>query len=281
MAAFFGTAAGSPYPAGFALLALALMAAEYLFHKVNHVDAHDGGETAASLAIAVGNKVIGALTAGIAAVPVLFVASHRLFDIPMAGPLPWVALFLAVEFCYFLHHLAMHKVRWLWATHAVHHSATKLNLSAAVRIGWGGHLTGGLVFYLPLVALGFPPLAVFGMLGAGLVYQFFLHLARPPHLGPLEWVLNTPRHHQVHHASNPAVIDRNFGGVLIIFDRLFGTFAEAPKDEALAFGVSGATRSNRPLEIVFGGWIEMLSAARRRPGVAGKLRVLFGPPGEV
>ncbi|MDI4664845.1 sterol desaturase family protein [Xanthobacter autotrophicus] len=279
MAGFFTGGALATQTGSFALIALALMAAEFLFHKVNHVESHDAAESAASLVIAAGNKIIGALTASLVAVPVFLVSQHRLFDIPMQGVAVWVALFLAVEFCYFLHHLAMHKVRWLWATHAVHHSATRLNLSAAVRLGWGGPLTGGIVFYLPLVALGFPPLAVFGMLGAGLVYQFFLHLARPPHLGPLEWVLNTPRHHAVHHASNPSVIDRNFGGVLIVFDRLFGTFAEAPQDEPLSFGIAGAATSRNPLAIVFREWIAMLRDAGRTPGLYGKLRVLFGPPG--
>ncbi|MFG1333219.1 sterol desaturase family protein [Xanthobacter autotrophicus] len=279
MSGFFTSGAILPQSGGFALIVLALMAAEYLFYKVNHVDSHDAGETAASLAIAAGNKIIGALTASLAAVPAILIHQHRLFDIPMQGVAAWAALFLAVEFCYFLHHLAMHKVRWLWATHAVHHSATRLNLSAAVRLGWGGPLTGGLLFYLPLVALGFPPLAVFGVLGAGLAYQFFLHLARPPHLGPLEWVLNTPRHHAVHHASNPSVIDRNFGGVLIVFDRLFGTFAEAPHDEPLSFGVAGATSSRNPLAIVVREWIALFRDAQRTPGLGGKLRVLFGPPG--
>ncbi len=97
------------------------------------------------------------------------------------------------------------------------------------RLGWGGDLTGGFLFYLPLVTLGFHPVAVFGMLGLGLFYQFFLHVACPPSLGPLEWILNTPRHHHVHHASNGEYLDKNFGSVLIVFDRLFGTFAKAPK----------------------------------------------------
>lgn len=267
-----------PHPAAFALIALVLMLAEYLFHKVGHLDSYDAGETAASLAIAAGNKAIAALTAGLGAVPVLFLSEHRLFDIPMTGAAAWIALFLGVELSYYVHHLAMHKVRWLWATHAVHHSATRLNLSAAVRLGWGGHLTGGLLFYLPLVLIGFPPLAVFGVLGAGLTYQFFLHLAAPPHLGPLEWVLNTPRHHQVHHAANSAVLDRNFGGVLIVFDRIFGTFAAAPKDEPLVFGVAGAEPSLNPIRIATRAWVEMFRDARAQTGLVARLRVLFGPP---
>ena len=268
-----------PHPAAFALIALVLMLAEFLFHKVSHLDSYDAGETAASLVIAVGHKVIEALTVGIVAAPVIFVSGHRLFDIPMSGAAAWIALFLGVELSYYVHHFAMHKVRWLWATHAVHHSATRLNLSAAVRLGWGGHLTGGFVFYLPLVLIGFPPLAVFGMLGASLVYQFFLHLAAPPHLGPLEWVLNTPRHHQVHHAANSAVLDRNFGGVLIIFDRMFGTFAGAPKGETLVFGVAGVESSLNPIRIVSNTWVDMYRQWGASRGFRARLRLLFGPPG--
>ncbi|UDQ89779.1 sterol desaturase family protein [Xanthobacter autotrophicus] len=279
MFGLLATGTAVPHPFAFALLALALMLVEYLFHRLNHHDSYDSGETAASLAIAVGHKVIEGFTVGIVAAPVVFVSGHRLFDIPMSGALAWIALFLGVELSYYFHHFAMHKVRWLWATHAVHHSATRLNLSAAVRLGWGGHLTGGFVFYLPLVLIGFPPLSVFGMLGASLVYQFFLHLAAPPHLGPLEWVLNTPRHHHVHHAANSAVLDSNFGGVLIIFDRMFGTFAGAPKGEPLVFGVAGVESSLNPIRIVSNTWVDMYRQWGVSRGVRARLRLLFGPPG--
>ena len=279
MFGILGSGTAVPHPLAFALIALALMLVEYLFHRLNHHHSYDPREAAASLAIAVGHKVIEAFTVGIVAAPVVFVYGHRLFDIPMGGALAWIALFLGVELSYYVQHFAMHKVRWLWATHAVHHSATRLNLSAAVRLGWGGHLTGGFVFYLPLVLIGFPPLVVFGMLGASLAYQFFLHLADPPHLGPLEWVLNTPRHHQVHHAANSAVLDRNFGGVLIIFDRMFGTFAEAPKGEPLVFGVAGVESSLNPIRIVANTWVDMYRQWGVSRGVRARLRLLFGPPG--
>ncbi len=260
------------------LVAVGLMLVEYLFHRLNRDDSYDLRETATSLVIAVGNKVIGFLTAGIVAVPMLFLYRHRLFDIPLDNAWSWLGLFLGVEFSYYVHHLAMHKVAWLWASHAVHHSPTRLNLSAAVRLGWGGNITGGFLFYLPLIVLGFHPMAVVVMLGLGLLYQFFLHVAHPPHLGPLEWVLNTPRHHQVHHASNVACLDRNFGAVLIVFDRLFGTFATAPKDETIRFGVAGMPPTANPLRVVFGGWLKLLDAVYRAPGLAAKARAMFGAP---
>lgn len=261
-----------------ALLALGLMLVEFLFHKVNDSDSHDARETAVSLAIALGNKVTGLLTAGLMAIPLLYVYRHRLFDIGLDSVWAWGALFVGVEFCYYLHHVAMHKTNWFWATHSVHHSPTRLNLSAAVRLGWGGSLTGGFLFYLPLVALGFHPAAVFGMLAIGLLYQFFLHLAHAPDLGPLEYVLNTPRHHQVHHASNEACLDKNFGAVLIVFDRLFGTFAQAPRDEVLRFGLAGTAPTLNPFKVVFGVWAKIFGEAFRAKGVGAKLRALFGAP---
>jgi sterol desaturase/sphingolipid hydroxylase (fatty acid hydroxylase superfamily) len=259
-------------------LALLLMLAEALYLRISGGPGHDGAETAASLLVALGHKAIGVLTAGLVAVPVLFVADHRLLDIRIDGPWMVAVLFVAVDLAYYIHHRAMHKVRWLWATHAVHHSARRINLTAAVRLGWGGPLTGGIVFYLPLIALGFSPFAVFGMLGLGLAYQFALHLAHPPHLGPLEWVLNTPRHHLVHHASNRACLDRNFGGVLIVFDRLFGTFAEAPRDEALVFGLAGGAPGVNPLAVAMVGWVPLLRAVRDARGSRARLSALFGPP---
>ena len=257
--------------------ALGLMLVEYLFYRANDQDSHDAGETAVSLAIALGGKLFAALTASISVMPVFYVYRHRLFDIRLDGLMPWLALFVGVELSYYLHHVAMHKVRWLWATHAVHHSATKLNLTAGVRIGWGGHLSGGLLFYLPLVLIGFHPAAVFGLLGLGLLYQFFLHLAYAPQLGPLEWVLNTPRHHQVHHACNQGCVDKNFGSVLIVFDRLFGTFA-APPNEVLRYGLTETAPTRNVLRILFGTWSQIFQDMRRSGGPAAKLRSLFGKP---
>lgn len=262
----------------FAVVALGLMLVEFLFHRLSHDTVYDAGETAVSLAVAIGHKIAAFATAGALVLPTMFVYRHRLFTIPMTSAWAWLALFVAVDFCYYVHHVVMHRVAWFWATHAVHHSPTRLNLSAAVRLGWGGALTGGFIFYLPLVVLGFHPIAIVTMLGFSLSYQFFLHVAKPPHLGPLEWVLNTPRHHQVHHASNGACLDKNFGAVLIVFDRQFGTFAEAPPDEPLRFGIASMPASNNPLHVAFGAWAKVIGGARRAKGLAAKTRALLGAP---
>jgi sterol desaturase/sphingolipid hydroxylase (fatty acid hydroxylase superfamily) len=116
------------------------------------------------------------------------------------------------------------------------------------------------------------------MIGLGLLYQFFLHTSFDVPLGPLEWVLNTPRHHRVHHASNEACLDTNYGSVLIIFDRIFGTFAQAPQDEPIRFGVKGRTASNNPLKIALGEWGYLVRDVVRARGIRNRMRVLFGPP---
>lgn len=145
----------------FLALTLIFIAAELAYAKLtHHDDDHDVRETAASVGVAIGDITVRILTGGIAAVPFLWLYEHRLFDIPMDSIWALIALFLGVEFCYYWFHRASHRVRWLWATHAVHHSATHFNLSAAIRLGWTGQLTGAFVFFLPLAWIGFHPIAI-------------------------------------------------------------------------------------------------------------------------
>jgi len=264
---------------GFLTLTLIFVAAEYFYARLGHHDEdHDIRETAASVGVALGNLAIRTLEGGLAALPFVLLYQYRLFDIPLDTAWAWAALFLGTEFAYYWFHRASHRVRWLWATHAVHHSATHFNLSAAIRLGWTGQLTGAFVFFLPLAWIGFSPVAIGGMLAAGLLYQFFLHTARPVRLGPLEWILNTPAHHRVHHSCNELCLDKNYGSVLIVFDRLFGTFAAPPLDEPLRFGLKGRAPSNNPLAIALGEWRHLFVDAAHAKGLREKLKVLFGAP---
>lgn len=266
-------------PGTFLAVTLVFIAAEWIYQRSNHHDeTYSAKETAASIAVALGDIAARILTGGIAAVPFLALYQVRLFDIDMTKGLSWLALFLGVEFFYYWFHRASHRIRWLWATHAVHHSATRFNLSAAIRLGWTGQLTGAFVFFLPLAWIGFPPLAIAGMVFAGLVYQFFLHTSVPVTLGPLKWVLNTPAHHRVHHASNEGCLDRNYGSVLIVFDRLFGTFAKAPEDEPMTFGLKGRASSTNPLQIALGEWVRLFDELRAASGWRARVSILIGTP---
>lgn len=138
---------------------------------------------------------------------------------------------------YYWFHRFSHTVRWLWATHAVYHSASEFTLPAAVRLGWTGLFSLGWLIYLPLILTGFPPLMVATLLAANLLYQYTLHTEAIDRLGPLELVLNTPSHHRAHHASDVPFLDCNFGGMLIIYDRLFGTFRRESDGGGLTYGL--------------------------------------------
>jgi sterol desaturase/sphingolipid hydroxylase (fatty acid hydroxylase superfamily) len=175
-------------------------------------------------------------------------------------------------------HRADHRVRWLWATHSVHHSPNELNLAAAYRLGWTQALSLGPIFLAPLVLMGFPPIIVGAALGLNLLYQFWLHAPWMPRLGPLEWVLNTPAHHRVHHASNPEYLDANFGGVLIIFDRWFGSFREERVGVPLRYGLVEPMSSYNPIVIGLREWIAILRDALSSRSLRALFDSTLGPP---
>jgi sterol desaturase/sphingolipid hydroxylase (fatty acid hydroxylase superfamily) len=257
-----------------------LMLVEWLYVRLalHEAGSHDLKESATSIATAIGNQLLRPLSSLLVAFPLYAAYQYRLFDIPTTSVVALVALFVLVDFADYWFHRAAHRVRIMWATHAVHHSSTRFNLTAAIRLGWTGPLSGAVFFFLPLALIGFHPLAVLSMLLLNLLYQFFLHTEHAPRLGLLEWVLNTPAHHRVHHAANAACLDKNFSGVFIVWDRLFGTFAEAPADEKLRFGLVQPLPSQNLLTVNFHVWRCLLRDAWRARGVKARLRVLVGAP---
>ncbi|WP_448469744.1 sterol desaturase family protein [Martelella sp. AMO21009] len=262
---------------GMVVVAAAFMLLEYLIGRLARHDLHDMRETAATFGVAAGHALIRVLEAAVVAFPFMLAYEHRVFTVD-EGTIPGaILLFLAVDFIYYWHHRASHHVRWLWATHAVHHSPTRMNLTAALRLGWTANISGHFLFYLPLAFLGFHPFAIVAMLAVNLGYQFFLHTELSPRLGPLEWVFNTPAHHRIHHASDAECLDKNFGGMLIVFDRLFGTFAHVPEGKPLTYGLRGVPASHHPVRIVFGEWSAMTREAREAFTFRQKFTVLFGP----
>lgn len=239
---------------------------------------YDWRAYAASMADAVGRRALD-LTGLSLALPLLaWVYEHRLQTLALSTPLAFLLLFVGQEFFYYWYHRAAHRVRWFWATHAVHHSPNQLTLASALRLGWTGKLSGTGLFFAPLIWLGFPPLAVFAAVALNLLYQFWLHAPWMPRLGPLEWVLNTPTHHKVHHGSNPEYLDCNYGGVLIVFDRLFGTFVAEKPDVPIRYGLTTPLLSHNPLHIALHEWINLGRDLRAARDLKNCLTTLFGPP---
>ena len=208
-----------------------------------------------------------------------WVYQHRLWTLPMDHWTGWAACFLGQEFCYYWYHRAAHRVRWFWCTHAIHHSPNDLNLSAAYRFGWTGRLTGTLAFFALAPLLGMPPRIVLMLLSLNLLYQFWIHATWIPRLGPLEWVLNTPSAHRVHHASNLEYLDGNYGGVLIVFDRLFGTYIPERKDVPCRYGLVRPMRTYNLLVIEFAHWHALWHDLKTARSASEVLGYLFRPPG--
>jgi sterol desaturase/sphingolipid hydroxylase (fatty acid hydroxylase superfamily) len=224
--------------------------------------------------------LVGAVVTVSLVAPLIGLAwAHRLTTVPLGGVASVALLFVGQELCYYWYHRAAHRVRWFWATHAVHHSPNEFNLGISYRFGVTGKIAGNSFFYVPLIWLGFTPQAVFTTLSLNLLYQFWLHTEWIPKLGWLEYVLNTPSHHRVHHASNAQYIDRNYGGVLIVFDRLFGTFAEERADVPCRYGLATPLRSNNPMKIAFHEWLKLLNDLYGARSLRECTFYLFGPPG--
>ena len=218
------------------------------------------------------------LAFGIADPLVGWAVQHRIATVPVGTAGSIALVFIGQEFCYYWFHRCSHRIRFLWAHHAVHHSTNRFNLSAAFRFGWVGRLIGTTAFFVPLIGLGFPPRAVFITLNLNLLYQFWIHTDWVPKLGPLEWVLNTPSHHRVHHAANPEYLDKNYGGVLIVFDRLFGTFAAERDGVPCRYGLVRPLHSNNPLWIVAHEWVALARDLWRAGNAGGASRAIFGTP---
>lgn len=187
-------------------------------------------------------------------------------------------LFILQDFLYYWFHRASHRVRWLWASHVAHHSSRLMNFSTAFRQSLTYPLSGMWVFWLPLVLLGFEPTLVLAVVAINLGFQFFVHTRWGKHWGWLGYVLNTPAWHRVHHACNDVYIDKNFAGVLVIWDRLFGSFEAEHDDVPCRFGITDDFESVNPLTITFHEWRRMLADLQGAGSLRAKLQALFGPP---
>ncbi|MCE9844394.1 sterol desaturase family protein [Vibrio alginolyticus] len=202
----------------------------------------------------------------------------RLFDIEMSVS-AFLLLVVLQDFFYYWFHRASHRIRWMWAAHVVHHSSERMNFSTAFRQSLMYPLAGMWIFWLPLVIIGFDPKWVVFVVLFNLGLQFFVHTQSIRSLGWLEWVFNTPSHHRVHHGINRQYIDKNYAGVLIIWDRMFGTFE--PEVETVRYGISKPVNSFNPIRVTFAEWKDMFYDVTR-PNLTWKQRwrCLFAPPSD-
>ena len=255
----------------------AFMGLELWVGRRRHRRLYRFADSIANLGNGIGMQVIAAfclpITVGIYAA---VYAHARLATISSRSALAWIGLFFAVDFLYYAYHRASHRVNFLWAGHVVHHSSEEYNYSVALRQSWFGQQLTEWVFYLPLALAGFAPAMFIVTITLNTLYQFFVHTRLVGKLGPLEWVLNTPSHHRVHHAVNPEYVDRNYAGVFIIWDRLCGTFE--PEEAAPVYGLVKPLGSFSPLWANLHRWVEIASMSRRTRRLGDKLYAWLAPP---
>ncbi len=206
-----------------------------------------------------------------------FFYQYRLMTIEM-NALSWAILMLGMEFSYYWFHRTSHRVRWFWCAHVVHHSGEHMNMTTAMRQSLTYSLNfSTLIFWVPLMLIGFPPAAVMFALAINLAYQFFIHtesMRKWPAWA--EFLLNTPSHHRAHHGRNDQYIDKNYGGVLIIWDRLFGTFE--PEVEKVDYGVVRGVDSSNLITLNFYEWKEMFKDVMKPGSLSTRLKHLWKGP---
>jgi sterol desaturase/sphingolipid hydroxylase (fatty acid hydroxylase superfamily) len=234
-------------------------------------------DTIASLSFGLMNVGISAVTK-LASIPLFVVVyDHRVANLGDPDRLSsWLILLFAEDCCYYWFHRSHHEVRLLWAAHVNHHSSERFNFSTALRQTLLTPVTGPL-FWTPLALVGFPPLMILTAQAWSLIYQFWLHTEAVDKLGPLEWIFNTPSHHRVHHGKNVAYLDRNHGGIFIIWDRLFGTFEL--ERERVVYGLTKDIKSFNLVTIGFHEFAAIGRDVRRAPTVRAKLAYALAPPG--
>ncbi|RYF94370.1 MAG: sterol desaturase family protein [Caulobacteraceae bacterium] len=243
--------------------------------------AYEARDTATSLMMGLGSTIAGALLGGaIAVVGVWIWSNHRIFDIPMTAWWAWVAIFLIEDMTYYWFHRLSHERRFWWASHVNHHSSQHYNLATALRQTWTGGVAGTWLLWLPMALIGFPPAMIAIQKGISLVYQYWIHTEAIRKLPRwFEAVFNTPSHHRVHHARNARYLDANYAGILIIWDRMFGTFIAETDAEPPRYGLVKNLGDFNILRVAFHEWIGIgkdLAGSRSLREVLG---YLFGPPG--
>ncbi len=197
------------------------------------------------------------------------------FKFPVNAWWSWVILFFVDDLAYYIFHRVSHESRLFWNFHVVHHSSEQYNLSVAVRQSWFGGVVSWL-FYAPLMLVGFAPWMFVIVHGFNLIYQFWIHTKLIKSLGPLEHILNTPSHHRVHHGVNNPYLDKNYAGILIIWDKLFGSFVT--ETEEPRYGIIKPLKGYNPLWANTHAWFEMFAEIKRRKGFVQKARCVFASP---
>lgn len=258
---------------------ITLVVIEWYFDRKQHRDNYDTKDTIAATLVGLGNVLLGVLlqvfTFGIA-VWCYNISPFRItwpwyYSLPLA--------LIGIDFMRYWAHRIGHESRFWWATHVTHHSSKKYNLSVSFRLGWTQYIK--IIFFMPVMMLGFDPVIFFIAHQFEVLYQFWIHSSYIDKLPKvIEYIFTTPSHHRVHHSTNPQYMDKNYGSTFIIWDRMFGTFE--PEIEQPVYGITKKLeKPYNPIYLVFHEWVDIVRDVKNAPTFKEALRQIFASPSKL
>ena len=255
-----------------------LLSIEAWFSYRENKDLYEKKDTWSSLAMGIGNVITGFGTKAMIFGLFTLLYEIRFFTLDASTWWYWVLLYFADDFSYYWFHRVSHNVNWFWASHVVHHSSERYNLAAALRQTWTGNATGSFLFWSWMPLVGFHPIWILFMQQISLIYQFWIH-TETIHKMPrwFEFIFNTPSHHRVHHGSDLKYLDKNHGGIMIIWDRIFGSFQ--PEQERPVYGLTQNIGSFNPFVVAFKTWAELFRKAFSSRSLKHGINYFVQPPG--
>ena len=258
-------------------IVLAIIMAEVLFSSFYNKNLYKKNDTLCTIGLLSGNIFMVFALKGATLALHFYLFQFKIFNLTEILPIwvLWIITFLAIDLVFYFYHRISHRVNFLWAVHMSHHSSEEMNFAVSFRQAWFGPVSK-IPFFMILPLIGFDPtiVAVAGVVST--LWGIVGHTQIIGKLGPLELIFNTPSHHRVHHGSNKQYIDKNYGNLLIIWDRIFGTFE--PEDEPVKFGLVRNVNTFNPTKITFMGWTDIFKSIKNASSFNEVIYYLFGPP---
>ena len=258
-------------------IVLAMILAEVLISNWQNKNYYKANDSICTLGLLVGNIAMAFAIKGFALGLHFYLYQFRLIELASLIPTwaMWAMTFVLIDFVFYIYHRMSHRVRFLWAIHMSHHSSEEMNFAVSFRQSWFGPVSK-IPFFIVLHLLGLDPsiIAVAGVVST--LWGIVGHTQIFGKLGPLEWIFNTPSHHRVHHGSNAQYIDKNYGNLFIIWDRIFGTFEE--EKERVTYGLVSNVNTFNPIKITFMAWSSIIKDIKMENNLTENLNLIFGPP---
>ena len=258
-------------------IVLAMIFFEILVSNFQNQNFYKRSDTLCTIGLLLGNIIVAFAIKGTVLAFHIYLYQFRAFDFVNQIPIwaLWIITFISIDLVFYIYHRMSHRIRFLWAIHLSHHSSEEMNFAVSFRQAWFGPISK-IPFFMVLPLLGFDPtiVAVAGVIST--LWGIVGHTQVISKLGPLEWIFNTPSHHRVHHGSNRQYIDKNYGNLLIIWDRMFGTFE--PEEEKVKFGLVNNVNTFNPVKVTFMAWMSMIKDLKQKNSFFEAIKVIFGPP---